>query len=135
MALTDEDVILVQDAVRPLTSQEQLTTCLTRIEGYDGALPVLPMKDTIYTSRDGKEISGLLDRSTLYAGQAPEAYRFGKYKKACEGLLPDKILMINGACEPAVMAGMDIAMFPGDEMNFKITTPADLARFEEMVEP
>ena len=40
---------------------------------------------------------------------------------------------INGSTEPAILAGMDIAMIPGEEGNFKITSPADLARFEEAV--
>ena len=42
---------------------------------------------------------------------------------------PEKILQINGSTEPAVMAGLDVAMIPGDEANFKITTKADLDRF------
>jgi len=32
------------------------------------------------------------------------------------------------------MAGMDIAMIPEDERNFKITTAADLERFQEIVQ-
>jgi 2-C-methyl-D-erythritol 4-phosphate cytidylyltransferase len=47
--------------------------------------------------------------------------------------LPDKILEINGSTEPAVTAGMDVAMIPGDEGNFKITTEADLVRFRQIV--
>ena len=38
-------------------------------------MPVLPMKDTIYQSSDGTKINHLLERSTLFAGQAPEAFR------------------------------------------------------------
>jgi 2-C-methyl-D-erythritol 4-phosphate cytidylyltransferase len=40
---------------------------------------------------------------------------------------------INGSTEPAVMAGMNIAMIPGDEGNIKITTKNDLERFRRMV--
>lgn len=47
--------------------------------------------------------------------------------------MPDKILKINGSTEPAIIAGMDIAMIPGEEANFKITTRADLERFEEII--
>ncbi len=132
--VVDNDVILIQDAVRPLTLQDSITDCLTRIEGHDGALPVLPMQDTIYMSEDGSSVSSLLDRNKLFAGQAPEAYRYGKYKKANEALLPDDILKVNGAAEPAIMYGMDVVMLPGDERNFKITTKADLDRYREIVE-
>lgn len=132
--VSDDDVVLIQDAVRPLTSRQTITDCLTVVEGHDGALPVLAMKDTIYMSKDCRTISGLLDRSSLFAGQAPEAYRYGKYKSANEALLPDKILDIYGAAEPAIMYGMDVAMFPGDEGNFKITTDEDLIRYKKTVE-
>ena len=41
---------------------------------------------------------------------------------------------INGSTEPAIMAGMDIAMIPGDENNFKITTKADLEQFQSIIQ-
>lgn len=84
-------------------------------------------------SEDGKCISSLLDRSKLFAGQAPEAFKLGKYYDANSALLPEKILLINGSTEPAVLAGMDIVMIPGDENNFKITTRPDFERFEEIL--
>lgn len=123
--------VIIHDAARPNLTAELLGELMGACEGHDGALPVLPMKDTIYVSRDRRSVSGLLDRSTLFAGQAPEAYVLDKYLRANEALLPKDILGINGACEPAVMAGMDIALISGDENNYKITTPEDLARFSE----
>lgn len=45
-----------------------------------------------------------------------------------------KNLQVNGSTEPAVLAGMDIAMIPGDENNYKITTGTDLKRFREYIE-
>ena len=95
------------------------------------AMPVLPMKDTVYMSSDGKKIDSLIDRSTVYAGQAPEVFVLDKYIQANKLLLPDRILSINGSSEPAVMAGMNIALVNGDENNYKITTKADLERFIE----
>ena len=124
-----EDVVLTHDAARPMLSDEQITACLTEIEGHDGILPVLPMKDTVYMSEDGKRVFSLMDRSKIFSGQAPESFVLGKYLEANRRLLPDRILKINGSTEPAVMAGMDIAMIAGDENNFKITTQADLNRF------
>lgn len=126
-----EDCVLVHDAARPLLTGELVTACFAASEGRDGVLPVLPMKDTVYASADGRRITGLLERGGVFAGQAPELYRLGKYYEANRRLLPEKILQISGAAEPAVMAGLDIALIPGDEGNFKITTRADLERFRE----
>lgn len=129
----EDTYIFIHDAARPCLSAKQIADCIRGAAGHDGAMPVLPMKDTVYSSLDGKTIAGLLDRSTIYAGQAPEVFLLGKYLKANQALLPDKILEINGSAEPAVMAGMDVAMIPGDEGNFKITTKADLERFTQIV--
>lgn len=126
----DSDVVLIHDAARPMLSAGQITACLdAAAAGHDGALPVLPMKDTVYYSESGVRVTSLLERNRIFAGQAPEAFVLGKYYEANRALLPDRILQINGSTEPAILAGLDIAMIPGDEGNFKITTKADLARF------
>lgn len=138
---SDEDTVLVHDAARPFLSRELLDECYKALPGHDGVMPALPMKDTVYLSEGGllKEtscgkISELLDRSKVFAGQAPELFNLKKYYKANIDLLPDRILSVNGAAEPAVMAGMDIAMIPGEEGNFKVTTVADLNRFIQLME-
>ena len=123
-----EDTVLIHDAARPYLDEKLITCCYEALEGYNGVMPVLPMKDTVYLSNDGKNISGLIDRSTVFAGQAPELFRLEAYYEANLKLLPDEIYKINGASEPAVMAGMKIAMIPGDEKNCKITTAEDLER-------
>lgn len=125
--------VLIHDAARPFLTEKLISECVKAIEGHDGVLPVLPMKDTVYYSEDGKVTSSLINRDKLYAGQAPELFRLQPYIQANEALLPDKILLVNGSTEPAIMAGMDIVMIPGDENNYKITTKTDMKRFTEMM--
>lgn len=128
-----DDIVIIHDAARPLVSDKLISECLNSCRGHEGAVPFLPMKDTVYLG-DGAKIMGLLERSRVYAGQAPEAFVFGAYFEANKRLLPGRIREINGSAEPAVMAGMDIALLPGDEMNFKITTDEDLRRFRRLKE-
>ena len=125
----DEDVVMVHDAARPNLSARLISDCLAALDGHDGVMPVLPMKDTVYLSRDGKTVSALLERREVFAGQAPEFFRLGKYLNANESLPREKMLALNGATEPAILAGMDIALVPGDEANFKVTTAADMERY------
>lgn len=132
---TDEqDNILIHDAARPLLTQKLLQDCFAMLSGHDGVMPALPMKDTVYLSRNGSVISELVERKQLYAGQAPEVFNFRKYYLANMNLMPDRLTFINGSTEPAIMAGMDIAMIPGEEKNFKITTQEDLYRFQTLIE-
>ena len=124
--------MIVHDAARPLVSERIISDCLHACKEHEGALTVIPVKDTVYYGRDGR-IESLLDRDRLMAGQAPEAFRLGAYYRANKRLLPDKILKINGSTEPAILAGMDIGCVAGEERNFKITTREDLERLEQIV--
>lgn len=141
----EEDYVMVHDAARPCLSPQMIAACFDGIKGHDGILPVLPMKDTVYLSTDGKIISSLLDRQQIFAGQAPEVFVLGKYldanrmllAKECEnaeGKMQSAILVINGSTEPAILAGLDVAMIPGEEANFKITTREDLEHFRKLIE-
>lgn len=129
-----KDYVFIHDAARPCIKEADIDSLIEGIRYHDGVIPVLPMKDTVYLSSNGKTITSLLERSNVYAGQAPEMFVLDKYIKANECLIGDKeedskIMRINGSTEPAIMAGMDIAMIPGNEGNYKITTQADLDRF------
>ncbi|MCR4989425.1 MAG: 2-C-methyl-D-erythritol 4-phosphate cytidylyltransferase [Lachnospiraceae bacterium] len=124
-----KDIVIVHDAARPNVSEALLNACVDECKFYDGVIPVLPMKDTVYLSNDGTSITRVLDRSRIYAGQAPEAFRLGKYIEANERLIPDDILNINGTTEPAVLAGLNVCMIHGEESNYKITTKEDLDRY------
>lgn len=130
---SQDDIVIIHDAARPLLSEEMLKELIDATRAHDGAIPVLPMKDTVYFSDDGKRITSLLERKCVYAGQAPEAFRLGVYMQANKALSEAELLKINGSTEPAFMAGLDIAMIPGDEQNFKITTQKDLELFEQIV--
>ena len=140
--------MLVHDAARPMLSLADIESCVAAAAGHDGVIPVIPMKDTVYLSSNGESITGLLNRSHVFAGQAPELFALDKYIAANESLinwhiknaqgemeiLPSSaIFKINGSTEPAIMAGMDIAMIPGNEGNFKITTREDFERFVHIV--
>ncbi len=126
--------VLVQDAARPCTSPELLNRIYAGYAGHEGVMPVLPMKDTVYYSEHGDRVDKLLKRQCVYAGQAPELYDFEKYLVANEGLPREELLQINGSTEVAVLCGMDIAMVPGEEGNFKITTAMDLERYLGMLD-
>lgn len=133
IGIKKDDIVIMHDAVRPCVSDRILSDCVNMIEHADGAIPVLPLKDTVYRTKDGTYISALLNRDEIFAGQAPESFRFGKYFAAHEKLSEEELSFIRGSSEIAFRAGMNIRMFDGDERNFKITTPSDLERFRRQI--
>ena len=129
----DSDVVIIHDAARPLVSHQLIDRCIEGCKHAEGVMPAIPVKDTTYFSKDGKHIHSLLERSCLWAGQAPEAFRFGKYLEAHEKMSTEELMKIVGSTELAFKAGLDCVMTEGDPMNFKITTPDDLLNFQQII--
>lgn len=130
----DDAIVVIHDAARPLVSEALLRSCIGGCQEADGVLPVLPVKDTLYMSKDGNSISALLKRSEIVAGQAPEAFRFGKYLAVHDQMSYEDILKISGSTEIAYKAGLNIKLVPGEELNFKITTTEDLENLKHVLE-
>lgn len=130
----DDAIVVIHDAARPLVSEALLRRCIDGCNEADGVLPVLPVKDTLYMSKDGNSISALLKRSEIVAGQAPEAFRFGKYLAVHDQMEYENILKISGSTEIAYKAGLKIQLVPGEELNFKITTTEDLENLKHVLE-
>lgn len=125
--------VIIHDAARPLVTEHLIKKCFSSLKDADGVLPVIKVKDTIYQSKDGQRVDSLLDRSTLYAGQSPEAFRFEPYYKAHVSSTDEELMKINGSSELALLKGLDVDMIEGEENNFKITTPEDLQRFLQIL--
>ncbi|HEV2590989.1 MAG TPA: 2-C-methyl-D-erythritol 4-phosphate cytidylyltransferase [Gaiellaceae bacterium] len=119
----DVAVILVHDAARPLLPPEIVPRLLDALgEGFDGALPGLPLADTVKRVSDGAVLE-TLSRKELVAVQTPQAFVAPVLRAALargeEGT----------DCASLVEAsGGRVKVVEGDERLLKITTRADLDR-------
>ena len=127
------EIVIVHDAARPLVSDAIISACIQGATEFDGAMPVISVKDTVYQSKDGKTIDCLLTRSELFAGQAPESFRFKRYYQIHNEVSDEEIGMTAGSSEIAYRHGMEIRMVKGSERNLKITTIEDLETFETIL--
>jgi 2-C-methyl-D-erythritol 4-phosphate cytidylyltransferase len=123
-AEVDEDaaVIVVHDAARPALPEEVLERVLTALnEGWEGAVPALPLADTIKRVRDGQVIE-TLPREDLAAAQTPQAFLAPVLREALAGDLA-------GATDCAALVegrGGRVKTVPGDPRLLKVTDAADL---------
>lgn len=131
--IDDNDNVIIHDGVRPLLSDAIITKCFEELKSYDGCMPVLPLNDTVYQSSDRKQISNLLDRNTLFAGQSPEAFKLKNYLEINRRAEKKVLATTKGSSEIAYKNGFNISLINGEDLNFKITTPTDLQRFELIV--
>ena len=125
----EAEVVLVHDAARPLTTPAVFEAVLGALaeDGVDGAVPGVPVHDTIKQVDTAQTITATLDRTTLVAVQTPQGFRAAALRRAHAAGGTD------GATDDAVLveaAGGRVRVVPGDPANLKITTPDDLAAAE-----
>jgi 2-C-methyl-D-erythritol 4-phosphate cytidylyltransferase len=115
-------VVLVHDAARPVVPEaviERLVTALA--DGWDGAVPVLPIADTV-KRLDGDTVTETLDREGLVTVQTPQAFLAHALREALAGdvsVAPDCASLVEGR-------GGRIRAVEGDPRLLKVTKPADL---------
>ncbi len=131
--LTEKDNVIIHDAARPFISEALINACYDALKEHEGVMPVLSAKDTFYYSEGGQKPEKLLRRSALFAGQAPEAFRFAEYDGAIHSLSEEELSSTSGTTEVAMRCGLDVTMIPGDEKNFKVTTMEDLRMMEMLL--
>ena len=124
-----EDLVVIHDAARPCVSTGIIDQCISLLEGFDCSMPVISVKDTVYKSEDGKHITSLLNRDSLFAGQAPEGCHLGSYLAINEELSDEELEQIRGTCAISYDKGLKVGLFPGSEKNYKITTKDDYNKF------
>lgn len=121
-------LVAIHDAARPLASARLLREGIDRLAGSDGAIPVLPIPDTVKRVDNGVTVE-TLDRSTLRLAQTPQLFRTASLLDAhtrARGMA----LTDDAAALEAI--GRRVVVYPGEPWNLKITTSDDLA-FAEMV--
>ncbi|HET6792549.1 MAG TPA: 2-C-methyl-D-erythritol 4-phosphate cytidylyltransferase [Actinomycetota bacterium] len=119
-------IVAIHDAARPFASPDLFRRVLRAVErGPDGAVPVLPVADTVLRVR-GEVVEGVESREELALGQTPQAFRTAALREAhanaeaAGASFTDDASMLR-------WAGFEVLTVPGDPDNVKITTLADLA--------
>ena len=127
----DAAVILVHDAARPLIPADVIERLLGALnDGADGAVPGLPVADTVKRVREGV-VAETLPRSELVAVQTPQAFVAAALRDALAGDVESA-----SDCASLVEArGGRVAVVEGDPRLLKVTTAADLALVESWLEP
>jgi len=119
-------VVLVHDAARPLVPDEVVERVLAPLgEGWDGAVPVLPLSDTVKRV-DGERVVETLPRGELVAAQTPQAFTAEVLRRALAG-------DVSGATDCASLVearGGRVKVVQGDPRLLKITGADDLALVE-----
>lgn len=122
-------VVLVHDAARPFLPAEVVERVISALgEGWDGAVPALPVSDTVKRAGADGVVVETLDRTGLFAVQTPQAFSADVLRRAlaaggegtdCAGFVE--------------AAGGRVKLVEGDRRLLKVTTDSDLAYVESLL--
>jgi 2-C-methyl-D-erythritol 4-phosphate cytidylyltransferase/2-C-methyl-D-erythritol 2,4-cyclodiphosphate synthase len=123
-----DGIVLVHDAARPFCPPSVIDRLLDALDGHDGAVPALPIADTL--AMGGKLLSGIVNRDRMLRVQTPQAFHVEDLLYAFS-----EVTLHAPTDESSVMveAGLKVATVEGDALLDKLTTPADWDRAEAML--
>jgi len=122
----DADIVLIHDAARPFLPAVVIDRLLGALDTHDGAIPALPVADTL--ARGDGLLGDSVPRDGLHRVQTPQIFR------------REAILAAHRAWDPAREAtddaqvarahGLAVAIVEGDSALDKLTYPADFGAAE-----
>ncbi len=124
----DDDLVLIHDAVRPLLSQEIISSNIATCQAYGYAITGIRCREAILESSDGFTTNTSISRDKLIRTQTPQTFRLGNiigvHEEAKEKGITDSVASCTLVAELGTERTMHIV--PGSEKNIKITTVEDL---------
>lgn len=125
------DVIVVHDAARPFFTDATAEAVISAARGGNGAVPVLPMADTVKRLDSDGAIRETVDRDGLWRVQTPQAFPRAMLEQAHLAARKDGVLALDDSalCE---RLGFPCVGVPGSERALKVTAEADFALAESL---
>lgn len=122
--------VLVHDAARPFLSAAVIERCVRALDEADGALPALPVADSLRRA-SGSVVTGSVEREALWRAQTPQAFRLKTLSDAYAVWPADEV-----ATDEATVverAGGRVRIVEGDVRLMKLTYPEDFAMAEALL--
>jgi 2-C-methyl-D-erythritol 4-phosphate cytidylyltransferase / 2-C-methyl-D-erythritol 2,4-cyclodiphosphate synthase len=123
--------VLIHDAARPLVDAAVIDRTLAALDHAAGAIPALPIADTVKRAEDGL-IAETLDRTKLFRAQTPQTFRYAEILAAHRAAAGRELTDDAAVAEAS---GLAVALVAGAEDNFKVTNETDLLRAQRLLAP
>ena len=123
------NVVLIHDAARPFVTKSHVHALQAALAQFEGALPALPVADTLKRSPDGELVEQTAPRAGLWRAQTPQAFRRAAIDAAYAawpgGEATDDAAVLEAA-------GGRVAIIAGDPRLLKLTYPEDFSMAEAL---
>jgi 2-C-methyl-D-erythritol 4-phosphate cytidylyltransferase len=126
--ITDESIVAVHDAVRPLVSKQLIDNCFTQALEKGNVIAAVQSSDSVRILKDGT--TSAIERDEVYLVQTPQSFKLSilkeAYKQSFQSNFTDDASVVENI-------GEHINIIEGERNNIKITYPIDLELAEMLI--
>lgn len=120
----EPDIVLIHDAARPFIEPDLIARILAALERWNGAIPALPVSDTLKRAEPDGCIGGTVQRQGLWRAQTPQGFHFAPILAAHRAAAGRADFTDDAAVAEA--QGLRVGLVDGSERNRKLTTAEDM---------
>ena len=130
--VSDDDIIIIHDGIRPLVDETVLTDVILKAQQYGNAVTSLPYNEQIFVVDDEMSTVKYIPRETLRRVSTPQAYKFGKLDWAYHEAYEKEIGIYGSSYTNTMMVELGERLYfaAGSDKNIKLTTKDDLEMFK-----
>ena len=130
--VSPEDIVIIQDGIRPLVDETVLTDVIIKAQKYGNAVTALPYNEQIFVSDDDVSTTKFIPRETLRRVSTPQAYRFDLLDEKYHEAYAKEIGIYGSHYTNTMMVELGVRLYlaVGSEKNIKLTTKDDLDMFK-----
>jgi 2-C-methyl-D-erythritol 4-phosphate cytidylyltransferase/2-C-methyl-D-erythritol 2,4-cyclodiphosphate synthase len=126
LAAAPPERVLIHDGARPFLDRDTIDRVLAALDEAPGAIPALPLRDTVKHGAEGRVVE-TLDRASLWRAQTPQGFRYAQILAAHRALSGSAL---SDDAAVGERAGLAVRLVAGSEANVKLTTAEDLREAE-----
>jgi len=130
LAAEPPDRVLIHDAARPVVDARLVERVIAALDEAPGAIPALPVSDSLKRADGDRRITGAVDRDGLWRAQTPQGFRFADLLDAHRAAAGREFTDDAAVAEAA---GLTVSLVDGSADNIKVTTEDDFARAERLL--
>lgn len=130
---SEDTVILIHDAIRPMVSHEVISDCIVQCKTHGSAISVLPCNTAVLHRSTDEYSTNVVPRSELAMTQTPQAFPLEKLSRIHRQALERGITNSVASCTLMIEMGETVHFSIGSETNIKLTTPEDLKIFKALL--
>ena len=131
---SDNDIVLIHDAIRPMVTPEIISDCIVKATKYGSAIAMIPCAEAMLETDDQISAERSYPRDNLKRTQTPQGFPLGKicdlHKRALEKGITNSV----ASCTLMIEMGEKVYFSAGSEKNIKLTTVEDLDIFKALLQ-